>query len=668
MDSLRKRLAVAGLAVAACLANAAMGAAVHSAADSAVLEAQPQRAEQPMDRIVTQQLYPVLHRLFDMVQKQGMRTEMQGVAVFTSPRRNDKFLPGMLAMGFSYVLLDSALPPDQQRAYVRGYRDMADMTLAIPIQTWGMAYYMSALWRLKKAGLLEGPDAAIRAQTLEALQRKLDWRDFVDPEHYTLKHQLPTNYYGVAFSIARLRYLMGWEGPQASEALLQKMIQHYQRFSTLGFSDETNGDGRFDRYSILLIGEIMQRLIETDMQVSASDLALLKTWLRQSVDVIMVRLNPAGNGMDYGRSLSAFADTAFAEVLSAAEHFDVLNAEEKKLAYAFATRITAKYVQFWHDAEQDSLNMWSKGRRTDGYRDIGRILEQNLSLLNQLLYTNQLWKQAGYAQHPPMPTADFLAALRALPASTLTKFSGFDGQPTSYDRALVTYRDGLRIISLPVVNGAANYHRTNPYFAIPYSYNMLSGAADAQWPQLQPRITVRSADGEEQVLIPAAYQQQLQVQSSDAGRKLQVSYHLSGMDRVGGAGSGRQPLKDERFTVSTQYRFEPGRITRTETYTPKTTQHVAKIELEFASFSEAARADGSMRFRFDRGDVSGFELQGLDHCVLADVSQDQSYHTPSGALKTSVRCSASPKTVDGPFTIQWVLNYHSPGLAGMGPQ
>ncbi|WP_370680276.1 hypothetical protein [Comamonas sp. GB3 AK4-5] len=663
MYPIRWLTASVSMAMVACTGDVAANAPV----DPSVLVAQPLLSEQAMDAIAVQQLYPVLDRLFALVQKKGLAAEMQGVPMF--PKRNgDKFLPGMMAMGFSYLLLDSSVPESKHKAYLQGYRDMADMTLEAPNETWGMYYYMSALWKLKQAGLLDGPDAAIRAQTLQGLQRKLDWRQFVEASDYSLKHRLPTNYYGVAFSVARLRYLMGWEGPEASEALLQKMIHHYKAFSAQGFSDETDGHGRFDRYSILLIGEIMQRLIETDMQVSAQDEAQLKAWLRKSVDVIKLRMNPAGNGIDYGRSLSAFADTAFAEVLSAAEHMGVLNRDEKKLAYAFATRITAKYVQFWYDAELDSLNIWSKGRRTDAYRDRGRILGENLSLSHQLLYTNQLWKKAGYAQSPPMPTAEFLKALQTLPASTLTKFAGFDGKPDTYDRGLVTYRDGLRVISLPIVNGAANYHRTNPYFAIPYSYNMLSGAAGAQWPQLQPRITVRGADGEEQALIPAAYQQQLQVQTSDGGRTLGVSYRLDGMDRVSGAGSGRQPLKDERFTVATQYSFEPGRITRTETYTPKSALQLAKIELEFASFSEAVHADGSMQFRFGRGDVTGFEIKGLDHCVPADVSQDVNYHTPSGALKTSIRCSTAAKTVDAPFTIQWVLSYQSPGLAGMGPQ
>jgi len=42
---------------------------------------------------------------------------------------------------------------------------------------------------------------------------------------------LPNNYYGVAFSIARLRYLLGWEDAAASDALLAKTLDHFREYS-----------------------------------------------------------------------------------------------------------------------------------------------------------------------------------------------------------------------------------------------------------------------------------------------------------------------------------------------------------------------------------------------------------------------------------------------------
>lgn len=239
-----------------------------------VQAAQPKLSNTPMDEIVSSHLLPTIERLFAQVRTQKLDTVLLGQKVF-APGSKDKFLPGKVAIGFSYILLNTPSSDPKYREYIDGYREIADATIDVTNDSWGIYYYMSALWKLKKAGLLEGSGAAISPATLDKLKTKLNWTAFVDPADYSLIG-LPTNYYGVAFSIARLRHLMGWEGPEASEALLQKMINHYKTFSAFGFSDETDGSGRFDRYSVLLIGEIMQRLIETGMTVSAEDEASLK--------------------------------------------------------------------------------------------------------------------------------------------------------------------------------------------------------------------------------------------------------------------------------------------------------------------------------------------------------------------------------------------------------
>ena len=88
----------------------------------------------------------------------------------------------------------------------------------------------------------------MRPATLAKLRAKLDWRRFVRPDLTLI--DLPNNYYGVAFSIARLRYLLGWEDAAASEQLLARTLDHYRNYSgDYGFADETEGKGRFDRYS-----------------------------------------------------------------------------------------------------------------------------------------------------------------------------------------------------------------------------------------------------------------------------------------------------------------------------------------------------------------------------------------------------------------------------------
>lgn len=605
----------------------------------------------PMDTVVTTKLMPQLDAIFDNLNANGLETKIAGVSVFAD--NGDKFLVGKVAIGMSYLLLNTPRTDPKFATYLAGYRRLMDLTVDLTNDSFGIYYYVSALNQLNKAGLLA---EAVSPATLAKLQTKLDWRVFVNPGSYTLIG-LPTNYYGVAFSIARLRNLLGWESTAASEALLQKTIAHYKTFSAFGFSDETDGSGRFDRYSVLLIGEICQRLIETGMVIPDADMALLKTWLRQSVDLIKVNMNPAGNGFAYGRSLSAYGDTAFAEVLSAAAHLNVLTADEQQMAYAFATRISAKYVSFWYDKEMQSLNMWRNGRRTDSYRGESRILGENLSLAHQLIYTNNLWKADGFASKAPMSTAAFMAELDKLPRPTLTKFAGFDGDAATYDRGLVTYRDGYRVFSLPLVNGATTYHDDNSYFAIPYSYNLISGVADTQWPQLQARFTTDN----NQVLIAASYFKNISVK--ETGTMLQVNYTLDGMDRVGSSA----PVKDTRLTVTTQYTFEPGQITRVDTYTPTAaTQSFTKIELEFGSHSGAVVQKGN-NFTYATGDVSEFELNGLNSCVNADVRLDAKYNTPNGAFRAIVRCDSTNITLTKSMKIVWILK-HKKGNATPVPQ
>ncbi|WP_394830674.1 hypothetical protein LVJ94_29620 [Pendulispora rubella] len=610
--------------------------------DDDVAEAEPELSGTPANTIVTSKLLPHLDFLFNKLAVEKKDFALDGTKAFNG---RDEFLPGKIAIGFSYLLIGTPESDPKFADYLGKYREIADLTIDDTNKTWGIFYYMSALNKLKNAGLLE---RAVSAETLAKLRTKLDWRTFVNPVDYTLIN-LPTNYYGVAFSIARLRELLGWEDGTGQQNLMAKMIKHYETYSEYGFSDETDGQGRFDRYSVLLIGEICQRLIETGLEVTPQ----LKGWLRKSVDLILLRLNVAGNGFDYGRSLGPYADTAFVEVLSAAAHLNVLTAKEKEIAYAFATRATAKFVQFWYDADMKSVNLWEKGRRTDTYRGKHRILGENLSLSHQLLYTTNLWNADGYKDKTPMDTDDFTDYLRGLPRTALTWFARGD-----YDRALVTYRDGLRVFSLPLVNGGNTYHRHNQYFAVPYSYNLLSGVADADYPHLQPKFTL--AGGKQ--LIPAAYIKN--VTTEEHGKTLTVRFRQTELDDVA-TGS---PAPNASITAETTYVFEPGKITRTATYTPSgAAVPLDKISMEFGSFSDGATANG-LRFAYQSGDVTAFEVQGLETCAVKSVATDTGYQTPTGGLKSNVACESGAAVLDKPLTIRWALEYKSPSVASFVPR
>src|SRR6202007_2124809 len=151
-----------------------------------------------------------------------------------------------------------------------------------------------------------------------------------------------------------------------------------------------------------------------------------------------------------------YGDTAPLEILSTAAALKLLTPQEEAHAYAYGTRIVARYADFWFDRDIGAVDMWGKGRRTDAYRGRHRILGENFSLLHQLLSANALWKKAGFGDE--LPATDLKAWLdKTQPAFRLTWFARGE-----YDRALAIVRDGDQVFSLLLVNGGTGQHANSP--------------------------------------------------------------------------------------------------------------------------------------------------------------------------------------------------------------
>jgi hypothetical protein len=582
----------------------------------------------PMDVTVTRRIMPQVDALLDRLIEQRRAMEIDGIRVFDS---GDKFLPGKIAAMMAYRVLET--PPGDPRLAKRldDFAAIADLTVDDPNDSWGIYYYVSALERLKKAGLL---DKAVRPATLAKLRARLDWRRFVRPDLTLIN--LPNNYYGVAFSIARLRYLLGWESAEGSNQLFERMLDHYRRYSgQYGFADETEGKGRFDRYSVLLIGEISQRLVETGMTPTPE----IKRWLRRSVDLMLPRFTMSGEGFDYGRSIGTYGETCFLEVLTAAARFKVLTPTEERMAYAFSSRIAERYADFWTDPATGSVNMWDKGRRTDAYRGKHRIFGENLSLARQYLYTDEIWNDLGYRGKPP--ATDYRRWLTTLPAETITWFARGE-----YDRALVTVRDRGTVIGLPIINGADGQHMNTPYFPVPVSPGLLQGSADATYPHLVPRISL--SDGT--VLMPLAWFKQVRVVRS--GATTTVSWRQDALDRMG----SNDAIADQRAAITTTYVLAPGRISRSDVLTLAPGTQVQRIDLEFASFSSAPRLDGTS-VRFGTGQVTRFAATGLSACTSA--APTAGYGAPTGPFASVVRCTSDLIGTGRTIKLGWSLDYQA---------
>ncbi|MFL6602197.1 MAG: hypothetical protein ACJ8R9_12800 [Steroidobacteraceae bacterium] len=627
-----------GLTAAAALAQATLAAAdtplpmASGGSSVAMLAAAAAAAGEPAapyNQTVSGRIQPQSRELLVLLAKQGRELSLDGVPVFNG---DDKFLPGKIALGLAEFLVTVPADDPHRGEYIAGFRRIAKLTADDANDTWGIYYYMSGLNKLRKAGML---DAAVDRLTLAKLRVRLDWRSFVDADNFALIDH-PNNYYCVAFGIARLRLQMGWEDSSGAERLLQKMLEHYRQFSgEYGFADETDGEGRFDRYSVLLSAEIAQRFIETGSQPPPEVVG----WVRKSAAVMLPRVNPNGDGFEYGRSLGPYGLTAIVEVLTAAAALGVLNEREKTLAYAFVCRAGQRYVDFWLNKKTGSVDMWDQGRRTDAYRGKFRILGENLSLAHQFVYTNATWNQLGFQDKPPMP--DFAAALNRLPKRTVTWFARGE-----YDRLLLTLRDRGHVIGLPLINGGQSLHMHNPYFPIPYSPGMLDSIADGNSPQLLPQFTL--SDGS--VLAPLAYFQHVKV--IERPNETVITFQQPSLDRLG----SQRPMPDDRFSLTSTYVLSSGRISRTDVYTPKGTVQLQGLRMEFASYSEDPTQKGEIT-TFGHGAVRKFEASGFDHCGTTAVQGDAAYHTPTGPLSTKVLCESATRTVRGPIKLSWTLSY-----------
>ncbi len=582
------------------------------------------------DEVVQRHIQPQSERLLLSLVKDGKALQLDGITVFNG---SDKFLTGKIAVALAEYL--DGLPDNDSRlpAYLGHFRAIAKLTIDDPNDTWGIYYYLTALDILRRRGWLE---QAFDPLTMAKLRVKLDWRSFVDRDRFVLIDH-PNNYIVVAFSIARLRAAMGWEDDSSVKKLYAAAAKHYRDYSDFGFADETDGEGRFDRYSILLAGEIAARYVQTGDKPPAEAC----DWLRKAANVMLLRVNGEGLGFEYGRSLGPYGETSIIEVLTAAAAVGVLTEQEKAIAYAYASRAAERYVDFWINPRTGSVNLWDGGRRTDAYRGKFRILGENLSLAHQFSYTNAVWNSLGYRGRAPK--VDWAAVQAAKPRRTTTWFARGE-----YDRMLLTLQDGKRLVSLPVINGGFSQHNHSPYFPIPFSPGMLEGVADGDAPLLVPQLTLN--DGS--VVMPLAYQRNIKVNA--AGDRTLVSWGQSELDRMGGTA----PVPDKRVSVTTSYSFAPGRITRTDIFVPQRGTKITDARIEFASFSKGARMRGSSA-EFESGGVRRFAVTGLVRCTAGPTGEQEAYRSPQGAMHSLVSCQGV-RNGNGMLRISWTLEYRQP--------
>jgi len=601
--------------------------------------------------------------LFDRIAKDGVDMTMdlgdgtQPVKVL-DPNTGDQFLPGKVALGLSHVLIDMKKRNDPEYdAYLKVFRNITERMMSrkegssaylYENKSFGEYFYLVALNRLKDAGML---DEVFSAGLMATLQERLTYADMFwgNPADYNLN--TASNYYAVAYAIAGLRDRLGWSNtpPTARDDILQKLKEHYRTRSTEGFSDETDGEGRFDRYSVLLIAEVAQRSMEMGNDAAFSE--EMKGWLRNSVDLVLPQLNTEGVGFIYGRSIGPYGDTGFAELLTAAAKMGVLKPDEMELAYAFVQSVANRYMNFWYDSDSRSVNMWVKGRGTDAYRSTRRTLGENLSLAHHLIYINERWSELGYNEKRPMSSKDMQILFeQRLPRFQVTHYDQKDG---GYVRAIITVRDGARNFNLNLVNGTASYWRTNPYFPIPFSNELVSGTADIGYPQLTPRLTIAGT-----TWSPLTYYRNLSV--TQEGDAVKVSYDTEALENLS------SQRKNSAISVRTTYTFVPGQVSRRDLYTAKETVTISALQSDFGSYSSTDGASWSASaphsVTYTNGVAQEYRTIGFDTCALAPFGNRANALSPVGLLESNYSCKLSAATqwpAGTTYETGWDLRYQA---------
>jgi hypothetical protein len=148
------------------------------------------------------------------------------------------------------------------------------------------------------------------------------------------------------------------------------------------------------------------------------------------------------------------------------------------------------------------------------------------------------------------------------------------------------------------------------------------------------------------------------------GPRTTVTYRQSELDRLGGGLpvvddgiSGESPVADDRLAVATTYVFEPGRITRTDVYTPKGSVEIAGTELDFGSFPNWRAARPARLGSAAARSMSSRSRASRDVRPTA-IQDDPDFESDEGPMRSKVVCSGGARTVREPFTIGWTITFH----------
>lgn len=594
-----------------------------------------------MKGIIEQDLKPIVFELYKQIKEKGIALELDGIPAYNSEAQ---FVGGMVINMCSFVAVELI----KTEECLEDLGDIIRMAAGMEMNTWGILGSLSGLYRLHTKELL---GKVVDEETLSSLKKSLDWRSFVDVENQYALTDLPTNYYGVAFNIARYRELLGWEPEAHSTYLLNHLLEHINRYSgNNAFMDETDGEGRFDRYSIVLPGELASSLLDAGAEVPAQ----IHTMLDKSAHLLLQLANEEGQGICYGRSIGAFGETAVLGIFTtAAKVGGIFTEEELEIAYGYSMKVMKRVIDFWYDKDMKSINMWDHGRRTDSYRNKNRILSETLGIFLNLMGNYESWKRLGFEDREICP--DFNDKLDRLNKYTYITFA--EGE---YKRGLAIVRDKKQVWMLPLVGGGFTYYDKDAYMPVPFQNQVLQGVAGWNHGQLVPQLLMENGE----VYMPITYTTEIVPEVSENRMSIICKHpNLRCMGRGIYVSEEKQTIgangrfeKADGVEAEVRYTFEKGQIRREDIFTIAADARVKEVRLVLLTYSEKPEVKG-YEVNFGEGTLTRMRAEGYDTCSILPAVDDGSYDTPQGRLNYEAVWTRKIEQQAESLKFSWTIEY-----------
>lgn len=556
--------------------------------------------------------YPHLEYLTQIMIDGGEDAQWMGIPCLSD---NENFTGGALLLCCSRLLVyQSEHAPEKAEETMRRWLTFAGWAAANPMQTWGKLSALKSLWRLKRAGKWD----MIPPELLDKLKERTDYRDFFDAQAMQLRGKA-TNYLHVAMAVAGYRAKVGFEPSGMAEKIFALFLKHLRDESFGGWMDDSKGFGRFDRYSLLIYPELADTCHALDIPIPQQ----VKDGVIRSLLAVLDLCSAQGDGVAYGRSLSAHGDMSVLEIASTAAREGWIRQDWQQRVADCCRACLHKALHFWYNAEKRSFDLWFDGRTTNRYRQVHRLMEVNLDLCDHLLVTLENLEAGGMADI-------------SMQAAAAAPQAGVDCARTEFAPryALYALHTPQRIWQLPAV-GTGELYRYPAYYPVPMAPRLLelppeNPADGSVLPLALPLAEL--ADG--RAAMPVQYFAKSGFHRTAQG--VEVEIELESLCIMGG--DVPQPLEGSRAVL--RYRFDLGGTLQAHfTYVSQSVP-IRALHMQWGSPAPLLRqtADGAA---FENCTV---QLPDWASQPAVQVERDEDYFTPNGPLRWMIACG---KNVDG---------------------